>query len=90
MVSENNSKISNSEYDTLIANSFKNTSIKEKSIILGKVIAVENDIVTIDVGLKSEGRVPLDEFARPGQELDINVGDETEVYIENVDNVKSA
>ena len=87
MVSENNSKISNSEYDTLIANSFKNTSIKEKSIILGKVIAVENDIVTIDVGLKSEGRVPLNEFARPGQELDINVGDETEVYIENVDNV---
>ncbi len=87
MVSENNSKISNSEYDTLIANSFKNTSIKEKSIILGKVIAVENDIVTVDVGLKSEGRVPLNEFARPGQELDINVGDETEVYIENVDNV---
>ena len=87
MVSENNSKISNSEYDTLIANTFKNTNIKEKSIILGKVIAVENDIVTIDVGLKSEGRVPLNEFARPGQELDINVGDETEVYIENVDNV---
>ena len=87
MVSENNSKISNSEYDKLIANTFKNTSIKEKSIILGKVIAVENEIVTIDVGLKSEGRVPLNEFARPGQELDINVGDETEVYIENVDNV---
>ncbi len=87
MVSENNSKISNSEYDKLIANTFKNTSIKEKSITLGKVIAVENEIVTIDVGLKSEGRVPLNEFARPGQELDINVGDETEVYIENVDNV---
>ena len=87
MVSENNSKISNSEYDKLIANTFKNTSIKEKSIIVGKVIAVENEIVTIDVGLKSEGRVPLNEFARPGQELDINVGDETEVYIENVDNV---
>ena len=87
MVSENNSKISNSEYDKLIANTFKNTSIKEKSIIVGKVIAVENEIVTIDVGLKSEGRVPLNEFARPGQELDINVGDETEVYIENVDNI---
>ena len=42
MVSANNSKISNSEYDKLIANTFKNTSIKEKSIILGKVIAVEN------------------------------------------------
>tara|TARA_B100000575_G_scaffold91405_2_gene72684 strand:+ start:169 stop:1869 length:1701 start_codon:yes stop_codon:yes gene_type:complete len=86
MVSENNSKITNSEYDTLITNAFKNTNIKEKSIIVGKVIAVENDIVTIDVGLKSEGRIPLSEFSRPGQELDINVGDETEVYIENVDN----
>ena len=86
MVSENNSKITNSEYDTLIANTFKNTNIKEKSIIVGKVISVDNDIVTIDVGLKSEGRIPLNEFTRPGQELDINIGDETEVYIENVDN----
>ena len=43
-----------------------------------------NDIVTIDVGLKSEGRIPLSEFSRPGQKSEIQVGDETEVYIENV------
>ena len=81
-----NQKISNSEYDNLIASSFKNSNIKEKSIVTGTVVAIENDIVTIDVGLKSEGRVPINEFSRPGHEADINVGDKTEVFIESVDN----
>ncbi len=79
-------KISNSEYDELISNSLKNSSVKEKSIASGKIISIENDIVTVDVGLKSEGRIPLSEFSRPGRSSDIEVGDEIEVFIENVDN----
>ena len=79
------SKISNIQYDELIEGTFKDTNVKEKSIAKGKIISIENDIVTIDVGLKSEGRVPVNEFTRPGQNIDIEVGDETEVYIENVD-----
>ena len=86
MNQQTNNKISNSEYDTLITNSLKNSSAKEKSITTGKIISIENDIVTIDVGLKSEGRVPLNEFSRPGQKSEVEVGDETEVFIENVDN----
>ena len=78
-------KISNTEYDTLISNSLNKSTAKEKSIATGKVISIENEIVTIDVGLKSEGRIPLSEFSRPGQKTDIEVGDETEVFIENVD-----
>ncbi len=85
MDQQNTSKITNSEYDVLITNSLKNSSAKEKTIALGKIISIENDIVTIDVGLKSEGRIPLSEFSRPGQNSEIQVGDETEVYIENVD-----
>ncbi len=84
-MNQTTSKISNSEYEDLISNSFKNNNIKEKSIVSGKVVSIENDIVTIDVGLKSEGRVPLTEFSRPGQQPEINVGEETEVFIENVD-----
>ena len=38
------------------------------------------------MGLKSEGRIPLNEFSRPGQKTELEVGDETEVFIENVDN----
>ena len=79
-------KISNSEYDTLINDSLKNSSAKEKSIATGKIISIENEVVTIDVGLKSEGRIPLSEFSRPGQKAEVEVGDETEVFIENVDN----
>tara|TARA_B100001057_G_scaffold492141_1_gene583905 strand:- start:569 stop:2269 length:1701 start_codon:yes stop_codon:yes gene_type:complete len=78
-------KISNSEYDTLIEDSLKNSSAKEKSIATGKIISIENEVVTIDVGLKSEGRIPLNEFSRPGQKTEVEVGDETEVFIENVD-----
>ena len=86
MVDQISNKISNSEYDDLISNSLKNNNIKEKSIVSGKIISIENDIVTIDVGLKSEGRVPLNEFSRPGQKPEVNIGDETEVFIDNVDN----
>ena len=86
MVDQISNKISNSEYDDLISNSLKNNNIKEKSIVSGKIISIENDIVTIDVGLKSEGRVPLNEFSRPGQKQEVNIGDETEVFIDNVDN----
>ncbi|MDC3079051.1 S1 RNA-binding domain-containing protein [Pelagibacteraceae bacterium] len=86
MDQQTQTKISNSEYDTLIDDSLKNSSAKEKSIAIGKIISIENDVVTIDVGLKSEGRIPLSEFSRPGQKTEVEVGDETEVFIENVDN----
>ena len=88
MVDQLTNKISNSEYDDLITNSFKKNNIKEKSIVSGKIISIENDVVTIDVGLKSEGRIPISEFSRPGQKAELNVGDETEVFIDNVDNSK--
>ena len=86
MNQQNINKITNSEYDTLISNSLKKSSAKEKSIAKGKIVSIENDIVTIDVGLKSEGRVPMSEFSRPGQKSEIEIGDEIEVFIENVDN----
>ena len=86
MNQQSETKISNSEYDNLINNSLKNSSAKEKSIATGKIISIENEVVTIDVGLKSEGRIPLSEFSRPGHKTEVEVGDETEVFIENVDN----
>jgi len=82
---QTNQKISNSEYETLISKTLNTNFIKEKTIVSGKVVSIENDIVIIDVGLKSEGRVPISEFSRPGQTREIEVGDKLEVYIENFD-----
>ena len=72
---KNTSKISNTEYENLITKSLNLENNKEKSIVDGKVIAIENDVVIVDVGLKSEGRIPITEFSRPGQNPDINIGD---------------
>ncbi|WP_343518728.1 30S ribosomal protein S1 [Sphingomonas sp.] len=58
----------------------------EGRVVIGTVTAIENDLAVIDVGLKSEGRVPLREFAAPGQKADLKVGDEVEVFVDRVEN----
>jgi small subunit ribosomal protein S1 len=58
----------------------------EGRVVKGTVTAIENDMAVIDVGLKSEGRVPLREFAAPGQKAELNVGDEVEVFVDRVEN----
>jgi len=59
----------------------------EGRVVKGTVTGIENDMVVIDVGLKSEGRVPLREFApAPGQKADLKVGDEVEVFVDRVEN----
>ena len=69
----------------MLAESFgANTSI-EGSVVRGFVVSLEGDAAIIDVGLKSEGRVPLKELAGPGQEPNVNVGDEIEVYVERME-----
>ena len=58
----------------------------EGRVVKGTITAIENDKAVIDVGLKSEGRVPLREFAMPGQAHGLSVGDEVEVYVDRVEN----
>ncbi|MDQ3246174.1 MAG: 30S ribosomal protein S1 [Pseudomonadota bacterium] len=58
----------------------------EGKVVKGIVTGIENDLAVIDVGLKSEGRVPLREFAAPGQKAELAVGDEVEVFVDRVEN----
>ena len=58
----------------------------EGRVVKGTVTGIENDKAVIDVGLKSEGRVALREFAPPGQPHGLSVGDEVEVYVDRVEN----
>jgi small subunit ribosomal protein S1 len=58
----------------------------EGKVVKGIVTGIENDLAVIDVGLKSEGRVPLREFAAPGQKAELKVGDEVEVFVDRVEN----
>ena len=61
------------------------TSGLEGTVVKGQVISIENDCALIDVGLKSEGRVPLKEFAVGGAAPEINVGDTVEVFLERME-----
>ena len=87
LTSENTSaaNAATENFADLLAESFgENTNI-EGSVVRGFVIGMEGDAVIIDVGLKSEGRVPLKELTTPGQEPDVNIGDEIEVYVERME-----
>ncbi len=74
------------DFAALLEESFAADSSIEGSVVKGRVTAVENDLAIIDVGLKTEGRVPLREFAMAGQAADINVGDEVEVFVDRIEN----
>jgi small subunit ribosomal protein S1 len=52
------------------------------SVITGRVIRVDDDFAVVDVGLKSEGRVPLKEFAPQGQKPEVKPGDVIELFVE--------
>jgi small subunit ribosomal protein S1 len=54
----------------------------EGTVLKGLVVEIDNDFVVIDVGLKSEGRVPVKEFAAAGRAPEIQAGDTVEVFVE--------
>jgi small subunit ribosomal protein S1 len=57
----------------------------EGTVVRGTVVSIDNDFAIVDVGLKSEGRVPLREFAAPGQAPEVKVGDVVEVFVERME-----
>ena len=75
----------NENFADLLAESFDESVIIEGSVVRGVVVSLDKEAVIVDVGLKSEGRVPIKEFTTPGQEPTIAVGDEVEVYIERME-----
>jgi small subunit ribosomal protein S1 len=54
----------------------------EGSVVTGRVVRLTDEFAIVDVGLKSEGRVALKEFAAPGQKPEVKPGDSVELYVE--------
>ncbi len=72
-------------FAALLDESLGTASGLEGTVVKGRVLAIENDSVLIDVGLKSEGRVALKEFSVPGRPAEIKPGDTVEVYLERME-----
>ncbi len=74
------------DFGALFEESIKDSGKTEGAVITGIVVAVEKDVVIVDVGMKSEGRVPLREFMVNGVQVELRAGDEVEVYLEKIEN----
>jgi small subunit ribosomal protein S1 len=77
---------SRDEFAALLEESLTGSALQEGSVIKGTIVAIEKDVAVIDVGLKTEGRIPLKEFSMPGRPAALSVGDEVDVYLERVEN----
>ena len=70
------------DFAALLEESFVTSPTTEGSVIKGTIVRVDDDYVLIDVGLKSEGRIALKEFARTGREAEMKAGDRVDVFVE--------
>ncbi|WP_443748907.1 30S ribosomal protein S1 [Asticcacaulis solisilvae] len=75
---------SRDDFAALLDESLQGRDMLEGQVVHGLVVAVEKDYVLVDVGLKTEGRIPLKEFGSEGANL--KAGGTVEVYLERVEN----
>ncbi len=74
--------MSEESFAELFEESLKKTEMKPGSLVTGEVVAIDNDYVIVNAGLKSEGEIPLEQFASDGE---IKVGDKVEVALDTIE-----
>ena len=72
-------------FENLLDKSIKEIKGYEGGIVNGKVIAIDNNQALIDAGLKSEGKISLDEIKFCDKEKEIQVGDKIKVFVEKLE-----
>src|SRR3954451_17178691 len=84
MATENSSQ--EESFAALFEESLKHEDVKEGDIVKGRVIHVGKDHVVVDIGYKSEGQVPIEEFTGGDGQVTVKEGDEVEVFLESREN----
>ena len=69
----------------LLEESFANQKIKPGAILTGTVVGVNQDVVIVNAGLKSEAVISADQFFNERGELEVQVGDTVEVALDTVE-----
>lgn len=76
------------EFEALLDESAQTSIPKEGTVVKGTVIAITAGQAIVDFGYKMEGRIDAKEFCDLDEKLEVDVGDEVEVYLEHVENSK--
>ena len=74
----------------LFEESLNNTNLQPGTIVIGTVVAIDGDEVIVNAGLKSEGRIPADQFMDKDGNLEVEVGDQVEVSLDAVEDGSGA
>ena len=75
---------SRDDFAAMLDMSLGEAGLVEGRVIAATIVSLENDVVVVDIGLKTEGRIPAREF---GLEADgLKVGDTVEVYLDRIEN----
>jgi small subunit ribosomal protein S1 len=74
------------DFAALLDQSFESRGMVEGRVIAATVVAIEHDFVVVDIGLKTEGRIPLREFLIDDGAGQPKLGDIVEVYLDRIEN----
>lgn len=74
------------EFASLLEESLKGQDSFTGTVVNGTIVAMDSDFIFVDAGLKSEGRIPRQEFSKPGEDPEMKVGDVVEVFVEKMEN----
>lgn len=74
------------EFEKLLSDSLAASNLKEGSIIKGVISDIEEDVVVVDIGAKTEGRISKREFIFLKDKKELEVGDEIDVYLDKIEN----
>ena len=77
---------SRDDFAALLDETLQGRDLGEGQVVHGRVVGMEKDILIIDVGLKTEGRIPAREFGIGEGAVIPKLGDNVEVYLERVEN----
>ncbi|MFJ6023014.1 30S ribosomal protein S1 [Brevundimonas sp. NPDC092305] len=77
---------SRDDFSALLDETLGTRDLGEGQVVHGRVVGIEKDILIIDVGLKTEGRIPVREFTAGDNAKVPTIGDNVEVFLERVEN----
>ena len=80
------SESKNSSFVHLYEESIKEQSFKVGDVVKGRIIAIKNDHVLVDINYKSEGLIPKSDFRLSADQEEVQIGQELDVYIDSIEN----
>src|SRR5208282_5251122 len=72
-------------FQELYEQSLTHSDVREGEVVDGVVVNIGPDYVTVDIGYKCEGLVPIEEFKKPDGTMEVKVGDPLSVYLERIE-----